>query len=44
MIVKSGLLDTSVLIAIESNRPINIALLPLNQVISIISLAELLTR
>ena len=41
MIVKSGLLDTSVLIAIESNRPINIALLPLNQVISIISLAEL---
>ena len=41
MIVKSGLLDTNVIIAIESSRPIDSALLPLNQIVSAISVAEL---
>ena len=41
MIAKYGLLDTSVLIAIESNRELNTALLPLNQIVSVISVAEL---
>lgn len=41
MIAKYGLLDTSVLIAIESNRELDTALLPLNQIVSVISVAEL---
>ncbi len=41
MIAKYGLLDTSVLIAIESDRPLDSALLPLNQIVSVISVAEL---
>jgi predicted nucleic acid-binding protein len=41
MIAKYGLLDTSVLIAVESNRPLDHALLPLNQIVSVISVAEL---
>ena len=41
MIAKYGLLDTSVLIAIESNRDLDTALLPLNQIVSVISVAEL---
>ena len=41
MTTKYGLLDTSVIVAIESGRSVDHALLPLNHSVSVISLAEL---